>query len=320
MRQIWIDCDPGHDDAMAILTAIANPEKIKVLGISTVGGNQTLEKVTTNAKNILGFVHADIPLAKGQDRPLVKPLNTAPEAHGDSGMDGPYFNGSEYPVSSENAVEYMYHKITDSDEKTTLVALAPLTNIALLLRTYPEIKKRIECISMMGGGISHGNCTEVAEFNIYVDPEAAHIVFHSGIPIIMSGLDVTEKAAITLEEIQNLKNKGRVSHLTYELLSFYNETGKQFGFVDSPIHDLCAVEYLLDPEIFSGKRCYVDVVTDDGISRGQTFADLRKVPENEENTLVLDEVNRERFVEILVKGLERLDEKCADDERQAFEV
>ena len=320
MRQIWIDCDPGHDDAMAILTAIANPEKLKILGISTVGGNQTIEKVTTNAKNILEFVHADIPLAKGQDRPLVKPLNTAPEAHGDSGMDGPYFNGTDYPVASENAVDFMYHKIMDSEEKITIVALAPLTNIALLLKAYPQVKEKIECISMMGGGISHGNCTELAEFNIYVDPEAAHIVFHSGVPIIMAGLDVTEHAAITLDEIKSLKDKGKVSHLTYELLRFYNETGKQFGFADSPIHDLCAVEYLLAPEIFSGRKCYVDIATDDGISRGQTLADLRKVPKHDANVLVLEKVDRERFAEILVKGLERLDEKCKDDGRQTPEM
>ncbi|MDK8337831.1 nucleoside hydrolase [Gardnerella vaginalis] len=309
MRQIWIDCDPGHDDAMAILTAIANPEKLKILGISTVGGNQTIEKVTTNAKNILEFVHSDIPLAKGQDKPLVKPLNTAPEAHGDSGMDGSYFNGTYYPVVSENAVEYMYHKIMESKEKTTLVALAPLTNLALLLKVYPEVKEKIECISMMGGGISHGNCTELAEFNIYVDPEAAHIVFHSGISVIMAGLDVTENAAITLNEIKTLKDKGKVSHLAYELLSFYNESGKQFGFIDSPIHDLCAVEYLIKPEIFSGKNYYVDIVTDNGISRGQTLADLRKVPKHKDNVFVLKQVDRKKFVETLVEGLEKLDKE-----------
>lgn len=309
MRQIWIDCDPGHDDAMAILTAIANPEKLKILGISTVGGNQTIEKVTTNAKNILEFVHSDIPLAKGQDKPLVKPLNTAPDAHGDGGMDGSYFNGTDYPVVSENAVEYMYHKIMESKEKTTLVALAPLTNLALLLKVYPEVKEKIECISMMGGGISHGNCTELAEFNIYVDPEAAHIVFHSGISVIMAGLDVTENAAITLNEIKTLKDKGKVSHLAYELLSFYNESGKQFGFVDSPIHDLCAVEYLIKPDIFSGKNYYVDIVTDNGISRGQTLADLRKVPKHKDNVFVLKQVDRKKFVETLVEGLEKLDKE-----------
>lgn len=193
-------------------------------------------------------------------------------------------------------------------EKVTLVAIAPLTNIALLLKVYPEVKKKIECISMMGGGISHGNCTELAEFNIHVDPEAAHIVFHSGVKIIMSGLDVTEKAVITRREIDSLKHKGKASNLVYELLDYYYESGKQFGFKDSPLHDLCAVQYLLQPEIFRGSLKYVDVITEDGIARGQTFADLRALPKNPANIFVLTEVNRELFIKNLITGLEYLDQ------------
>lgn len=307
MRNIVIDCDPGHDDALAIMAAYAHPEKLHILGISTVGGNQTVEKVTQNAKNILSFIGAEIPLAKGQERPLVKPLETGGEAHGDSGMDGPYFSGNNYPVVSENAVMFLYEKIMVCPEKVTVVALAPLTNIALLLKTFPDVKNKIECISLMGGGISHGNCTELAEFNIYVDPEAAHIVFHSGIPIIMSGLDVTEKAVITEKEICSLKQKGKVSNLVYELLSFYHESGKQFGFKDSPLHDLCAVQYLLTPEIFKGESRYVDVFTDEGTARGQTFADLRMLPKHQENVFVLTGVDRERFITSLIEELSLLD-------------
>lgn len=307
MRHILIDCDPGHDDAMAILTAYANPEKLKILGISTIGGNQTLQKVTQNAKNILDFIHADIPLAMGQEGPLVKPLNTAPEAHGESGMDGPYFSGENYPIASKNAVLFLHEKIMSCPEKVTLVTLAPLTNIALLLKTFPEVHERIECISMMGGGISHGNCTSLAEFNIYVDPEAAHIVFHAGIPIIMSGLDVTEQATITVAEIDSLKNRGRVSHLAYELLHFYNQSGRQFGFIDSPVHDLCAIAYLLAPEIFQGTPRFVDIVTDDGAARGQTFADCRVIPAQPANALVLEQVDRQKFSGLLLDALARLD-------------
>lgn len=307
MRHILIDCDPGHDDAMAILTAYANPEKLKILGISTIGGNQTLQKVTQNVKNILDFIHADIPLAMGQEGPLVKPLNTAPEAHGESGMDGPYFSGENYPIASKNAVLFLHEKIMSCPEKVTLVTLAPLTNIALLLKTFPEVRERIECISMMGGGISHGNCTSLAEFNIYVDPEAAHIVFHAGIPIIMSGLDVTEQATITVAEIDSLKNRGRVSHLAYELLHFYNESGRQFGFIDSPVHDLCAIAYLLAPEIFQGTPRFVDIATDDGAARGQTFADCRVIPAQLANALVLEQVDRQKFSGLLLDALARLD-------------
>lgn len=307
MRNILIDCDPGHDDALAILVAFANKEKLNVLGVSTIGGNQTLEKVTQNAKNVLDFINESVPLAMGQAHPLVKELNTAPEAHGDTGMDGPYFNHNDYPIISENAIVFMYNKIMECTEKVTIVALGPLTNIALLIRTFPEVKEKIECISLMGGGLDHGNCTQFAEFNIYIDPEAAHIVFHSGISIIMSGLDVTEKSEITQEEIRNLKGKGKVSNLAYELLSFYNKSGKQFGFIDSPIHDLCAIAYLLDESIFKGKNYYVDVVTDDGKSRGLTFADKRCIPLTPPNALVLEEVDREKFVKLLLDALEKLD-------------
>ena len=307
MKHILIDCDPGHDDALAILTAYAHPEELDILGITTVGGNQTLDKVTRNAKNILEFIHAEIPLASGQEGPLVKPLCIAPDAHGDSGMDGPYFAGGDYPLASENGVVFLYEKIMACPEKVTIVALGPMTNIALLLKTYPEVKGRIDCISMMGGGIGHGNCTEMAEFNIYVDPEAAQIVFSSGVPVIMAGLDVTENAAVTVPEIESLKEKGRVSHLAYELLSFYHETGKQFGFTDSPIHDLCAVAYLLKPEIFSGEHRFVNVVTDDGRARGLTFADKRLVSGHKKHVLILEEVDRKGFADLLIQALERLD-------------
>lgn len=308
MKQIIIDCDPGHDDALAILTAIANSEKLRILGITTIGGNQTLEKVTINAKNILSFVEANVPLATGQTGPLIKPLNVAPEAHGNSGMDGPFFDGGDYPVVSNNAVMFMYEKLMASESKVVLVGLGPLTNIALLLKTFPEIHEKIDYISIMGGGLERGNYTSLAEFNIYVDPEAAQIIFDAGIQIVMSGLDVTEKAEITVEEIHSLKNKGRVSHLAYELLHFYNKSGRQFGFINSPIHDLCAIAYIINPHLFSGEEYYVDVITE-GKARGLTFADKRLVQENDKNTFVLKEVNREGFVQLLMDSLVVLDER-----------
>lgn len=309
MKNILIDCDPGHDDAMALLVALANEDKLNVIGVSTIGGNQTLEKVTRNARNILSFVKSTVPLATGQSKPLVKELNTSPEAHGDSGMDGPYFNDNSYPISSDNAVVFMYNQIINSEDKVIIVALGPLTNISLLIRTFPKVKEKIECISLMGGGLDHGNSSALSEFNIYVDPEAAHIVFNSEIPIVMSGLDVTEKAEITIDEINSLKNKGKVSHLVYELLSFYNKTGQQFGFINSPIHDLCAVAYLLDSAIFKGENYNVDIITDNGKSRGLTFADKRRIPTNKANALVLMDVDREKFIGLLLDALKKWDSK-----------
>ncbi|MGM0215818.1 nucleoside hydrolase [Enterococcus sp. AZ109] len=309
MKQLWIDCDPGHDDALALLTSIAHPEQLSILGVSTIGGNQTLEKVTKNAQNVLAFVNAEIPLVKGEEGPLVKPLSTAAEAHGDSGMDGPYFGENTYPLVKESFLHYMYKTISAASEKVILVCLGPLTNIALMLKTFPDIREKIEYISLMGGGITHGNITPLAEFNIYVDPEAAQIVFRSGLPIVMSGLDVTEKAEITVEEIQRLKGKGKVSNLAYELLSFYNHSGRQFGFVNSPIHDLCAVAYILQPDMFEGAPHTVEVITDDGLARGLTFADKRTNVTMVKNTFVLDEVNREAFVQLLIQSLEILDNK-----------
>lgn len=309
MRHVLIDCDPGHDDALAIMTALAHPEEMSILGITTVGGNQTLQKVTKNAGNLLGFLHAKVPLASGQAQPLVKELMPAPEAHGDSGMDGPSFSGVDYPLTSDQGVRFLYEMIMTCPDKVAIAALAPLTNLALLLKVFPEVREKIECISMMGGGISHGNCTELAEFNIYVDPEAAQIVLTSGIPVIMAGLDVTEKAVITVEEIESLKGKGRVSQLAYELLHFYHETGKQFGFRDSPLHDLCAVAWLLRPELFSGTAQNVQVVTDDGKARGLTFADKRLSCVKEKPVLVLNQADRKGVVELLIHALEVLDQQ-----------
>ncbi|MGK4197974.1 nucleoside hydrolase [Fusobacterium sp. HC1336] len=309
MRNILIDCDPGHDDALAIITALAS-SKLNVLGISTIGGNQTLEKVTKNAKNILNFLDVKIPLAMGEDRPLVKKLQTGEEGHGDSGMDGPYFSENNYPIEKERGVLFLWKKIMASEEKVTIVALGPLTNIALLLRTFPEVKEKIECISLMGGGIDRGNCTPLAEFNIYVDPEAAEIVFQSGVKIIMSGLDVTERAEITVAEIDSLKNKGKASNLVYELLKFYNISGRKFGFIDSPLHDLCAVAYLINSEIFEGDNYNVNVITDDGKARGLTYIDKRLSASKENrNTFVLSNVNRSEFVKILMEALEFWDKK-----------
>ena len=229
VRNIIIDCDPGHDDAIAILMAIANSDKLKIKGITTVGGNQFLDKITDNVLKLLSYIGEDIKVAKGAEGPLLRELTVAPEAHGDSGMDGPILPESKFKAVEINAVEFMLDIIRSSEEKITLVPIAPLTNIALLLTAYPEVKSKIEMICLMGGSIEEGNVTPTAEFNIFVDPEAAKIVFNSGIPIIMSGLNFTNRVSIYDNEISELKKGGKASVLVGELLDFYSIHSKRFG-------------------------------------------------------------------------------------------
>lgn len=312
MRNIIIDCDPGHDDALSIMMASAYKDKLNTLAVTTVGGNQTLDKVTANAQKILSFLKENIPLASGQAVPLIREIHTGGDAHGESGMDGPIFEKCNYEIASCNAVKYMHDLISAFDGKVTLVAIAPLTNIAILLKAFPEIKDKIEEICLMGGGTSRGNRTPTSEFNIYVDPEAAKIVFDSGVKIIMAGLDVTEKAMIMDEEIEALKYKGNASRLAYELLEFYSIASKRFGFEGSALHDVCTIIYLLRPDLFKGVNYHVDIETSGEKTRGMTIADKRPVPDKDSNAFVLTEVDRDLFVKFFIEGLEILDNRLND--------
>jgi pyrimidine-specific ribonucleoside hydrolase len=308
MRDIIIDCDPGHDDAIAIMLALANNDKLNVKLISTIGGNQTLEKVTNNALKIVEFLKSDIKVVKGADRPLVRTLRVAPEAHGESGMDGPLLNDPK-SKADDNGINLLAKTILENEKKITLVPIGPLTNIALLLKIYPEVKDKIELISFMGGGINSGNVTSAAEFNIYVDPEAADIVFRSKIPLVMSGLDVTSKAYILEDEHRSIKNNGKVSNLFSELLEFYGIYGKLHGYTGNAMHDPCAIAYLLEPEIFKSKDLFVEVILDSEIARGQTLADMRPKPRRGPNMKVLLDVRRESFKSLLFESLEKLDKR-----------
>jgi pyrimidine-specific ribonucleoside hydrolase len=201
----------------------------------------------------------------------------------------------------------MYEKIRDSKEKVTIAALAPLTNIALLLRSHPEIKSKIEMICLMGGGIHTGNRTAAAEFNIYVDPEASKIVFNSGVDIVMAGLDVTNTAMIMDDERELLRGKGKISDFVSQLLDFYSIASKRFGFEGSSLHDPCVIGYLLRPDLFSGRKYHVDIETQGELTRGMTLADERPVPENGPNALVLLEVKRKEFIDFVCQCMSKLD-------------
>lgn len=311
MRRIIIDCDPGHDDAIAILLALAHPDKFKIEGITTVGGNHNVDKITDNLLKLLTLVDKDIKVAKGAKSPLVCPLVTGEEAHGGTGMDGHNLSDIKFKPIAKGAVEFMKDIITEASDKITLVAIGPLTNIAMLFSTFPEVKEKIELISLMGGGINEGNKTAAAEFNIYVDPEAAKIVFDSGVPIVMSGLDVTNKAQMYYTEFKRLKGKGKVSAFVNDLLDFYSIFSKKFGYdKGSALHDPCAIAYLLNPDIFTAKKYHIDIETTGTVTRGMTVADRRKLPEGRLNANVLLDLDREAFVNMIFNALDILDTEC----------
>ena len=310
MRKILIDCDPGHDDAMAIMLALGNKDAFEVLGITCVGGNQTLEKVSQNALKVLTVVGKEIPVAKGAAGPLIKEIAPAPEAHGDTGMDGPIIDEITMDFVPQNGVEFLRDKILAESEKITIVALGPLTNIALLIKMYPEVKERIECIALMGGSATSGNSTPAAEFNFYIDPHAAHMVFHSGIPIIQAGTEVSLAASILHTEIEQFKGKGKVSDFVYDLLEFYSKYSKGLGIDRSPIFDACPMMYLLHPELFVAKDYHVDIELFGELTAGMSVTDKRvwyNMPEPNTKVL-LDVTDRELFIKYLADAIFVLDQ------------
>lgn len=299
---IIMDCDPGHDDAIALIMAVA-ADNLDLIGVTTTAGNQTIEKTTNNALRILSFLGTKIPVAMGSTRPMVRVLETAPNVHGSTGLDGPALGDPSYEPVEQKAWEFTRDLLLKSEEKVTLVATGPLTNLGILLSLYPEVKSKIEKISIMGGGIDHGNWIPAAEFNILVDPEAAEIVFQSGIPIIMSGLDVTEKAMIMDDEVEVLRatNK-RVPILVAELLDFFSVFHKELGFEGSPMHDPCAIACLIDPSIFSTEDYHVVIETSGKYTTGMTIADKRVNNQKADNnvTAIMD-LDRKKFVSLLTQ-------------------
>lgn len=310
---VLIDCDPGHDDVMAILLALANRDRLNILGVSTVAGNQTLDKVTLNVRKLYTYLGIKTPIAVGSDRPIIRELKTGDFVHGESGLDGFDFPNPTVEVDSTNALLFMRDALLNCDEKSVLIATGPLTNIGLLLRAFPEVKEKIDYISLMGGSIYKGNVTPFAEYNIYADPEAAHIVFNSGIPIVMSGLDVTHKAYITNEDIMELERlNGKVTGMCAKLLKFFTKFHTSEGYKNFPLHDVCAVMYVLNKDIFTGQNLLVQIDTSDTLHRGRTAADLREwITHDTTNTLALLDVDRDKFIEILFDAFEKLDSELA---------
>ena len=300
---ILLDCDPGHDDAIALLLALASPE-LELRGLTTVAGNQTLEKTTANAIRVLDFVgRNDVPVARGADRPLLRDPFVAAYVHGDTGLDGPDLPPPQREPIAQHAVDFLNEHV----DGATLVPIGPLTNVALLLAQHPQAKPKR--IVLMGGAIGLGNVTPAAEFNIWADPEAAARVFASGIELTMIGLDVTHRALLMNEDAEHLRASGRTGKMVAELYDFFHRFHADiYGFGGSPIHDAVALAYVFRPDLVETKHCHVAVECDSELTRGRTVVDLwnrtgKAVP----NAHVGVGVDARGFVELLLERLPTLD-------------
>lgn len=308
-KKIILDCDPGHDDAIALLLAYGNP-LIDLLAVTTVVGNQTLEKVTRNALAVARIAGiTGIPFAAGCPRPLIREIETAPDIHGDSGLDGPVLPEPVLTLDSRHAVQLIIDTIMAHPPKTiTLVPTAGLTNIALAARLEPRIIDRVKEVVLMGGGYHTGNWSAVAEFNIKIDPEAAHIVFNAGWPLTMVGLDLTHQALATPEVVSKIAAVGTApAQFVLELLEFFGTMYKSAqGFDYPPVHDPCAVAYVIDPSVMTTRKVPLDVELTGTLTLGMTVADFRAPAPADCTTQVAVKLDHTRFWDLVTDALRRI--------------
>lgn len=309
-RKIIIDTDPGQDDAVAILLALASPE-LDVLGITAVAGNVSLKLTEKNARKICELAgKPDTKVYAGAVRPLVRALVTAEHVHGRTGLDGPVLPEPQMPLQPQHAVDFIVETVMAHEPGSiTLCALGPLTNVALALLREPEIALRVKEIVLMGGGFFEGgNVTPAAEFNIHVDPQAADVVFRSGIPIVMMPLDVTHKALTSRKRVEAFRALGTpVGTATAELLDFFERFDEEkYGTDGGPLHDPCVIAYLLKPELFWGRYCNVTVEMVSELTMGMTVVDWWGVTTRPKNAQVMRDIDDEGFFQLLVERLATL--------------
>jgi inosine-uridine nucleoside N-ribohydrolase len=307
VNQIIIDCDPGHDDAVGLLLALASKE-VELLGVSTVAGNQTLERTTTNAIRVLDYTgHAEIPVAAGANRPLVRELRVAADIHGTTGLDGAHLPGATREPEASHAIDWIAATLASAPTPVTLIATGPLTNVALLLARYPLVESHIERLVLMGGAIGEGNVTPAAEFNIWTDPEAAHRVFSSSLDLTMVGLDVTHKALLRPAHLEKLHASGRAGRLVADMYSFYLPIHQQrYGWDGAPVHDAVALAHVLDSSLIKTVHRSVMIDTGGELSRGRTYVDLWRQAGWTTNCHVAVEIDAERFIALLIERVARL--------------
>jgi purine nucleosidase len=307
---VIIDTDPGQDDAVAILLALASPE-LEVLGITAVAGNVPLEKTARNARMVLELAgRLDVPVHAGAAKPLVRPLRTAEHVHGSEGLDGPVLPDPEMPLAGEDAAGFIIDTLLARPEgSVTLCPLGPLTNIATALTRAPEIAERVARIVLMGGAYFEvGNITPAAEFNIYVDPEAADIVFKSGVPITVLPLDVTHKVLVTSPRVEAFRALGTpVGRAVAEWVEFFERFDvNKYGSEGAPLHDPCVIAWLINPELFLGREINVEIETVSELTRGMTVADWWGVTDRAPNALFIGDVDADGFFKLLTERIARL--------------
>jgi len=308
-QKIIIDTDPGQDDAVAILLALASPE-LEVLGITCVAGNVPLGWTTRNARVICELAkRPDIKVFAGCDRPMQRTLVTAEHVHGKTGLDGITLPEPTMPLQDQHAVEFLIETLrAEAPGSVTLVPIGPLTNIATALQTAPDIASRIAGIVLMGGAYFEvGNITPAAEFNIFVDPEAAEIVFRSGVPLVVMPLDVTHKALTTRPRIEAFRALGPVGEVVASWTDFFERFDmEKYGSEGAPLHDPCTVAWILRPDLFTGRQINVEIETQSPLTLGMTVADWWGVTPRPKNAFFVGGIDADGFYALLTERLARL--------------
>ena len=310
-HQIIIDTDPGQDDAVAILMALGSPQEIEILGITAVAGNVPLALTEKNARIVCELANRpDIRVFSGCDAPIARPLVTAEHVHGKTGLDGPTLPDPVMPLQEQHAVDFIIDTFRNAPEGSiSLCTLGPLTNVATALERAPDIAPKIKQIVMMGGAYFEvGNITPTAEFNIYVDPEAAKIVFGAGIPLVVMPLDVTHKTLVTKERNDAFRAlPGKVGIAVAEMTDFFERFDKEkYGSTGAPLHDPTGIGYLLNPDLFQGREINVEIETGSDLTLGMTVADWWRVTDRPANALFIKDIDDEGFFTLLTERLATL--------------
>ncbi len=312
-KRIILDCDPGHDDAVAILLALASPQEIELIGLTVVGGNVPLASTLLNARKVVTLANRRDPVYAGCPRPMMREIVTAEHVHGETGLDsgsGQPLGDPEVPVQQQHAVNFIIDTVRSEPEQSiTLVATGPLTNVAVAFAMAPDIIPRLNELVVMGGaGFEPGNITPAAEFNVYVDPHAARAVFDSGVNLTMFGLDITHQMLITPPRLKALAaQEGKVCAVVADLLDFFNRYDiSKYGWEGAPLHDPCTIAYLIEPTIFELSPMHVVVDTQEGPSLGRTVTDWWGASDEQPNVTVATKGDADQFFSLITQRLATL--------------